>query len=180
MLKEDGAIERAGSDRWRVVRPLRDFKWPDTSGPAADGSEASLLRRCASKFCETLRGECDPLQLLFPDGSMQQAEALFSESAFAQLFNGLAARAFASIVAAAPGGSPIRVLEIGAGTGGTTAALLPHCPPDRTQYVFTDVSPSFFSRAREKFARHPFVSYRTLDVESDPRRRASSARRSTS
>ncbi len=44
------------------------------------------------------------------------------------------------------------MLEIGAGTGGTTAALLPALPAERTSYTFTDVSDFFLARAAERFA----------------------------
>src|SRR5262249_20320782 len=64
-----------------------------------------------------------------------------------------------------PAGRRLRVLEIGAGTGGTTAALLPVLPADRTDYVYTDVSPRFTGAAREKFRAYPFVQYQVLDIE---------------
>ena len=44
---------------------------------------------------------------------------------------------------AIPPARRLRVLEIGAGTGGTSSALLAVLPPDRTRYRFTDVSDVF-------------------------------------
>jgi len=46
--------------------------------------------------------------------------------------------------------------------------VLPVLPADRTEYVFTDVSPWFTSRAAERFRDHPFVGYRRYDVERSP------------
>ena len=67
-----------------------------------------------------------------------------------------------------PQGRTIRILEIGAGTGGTTASVLPGLPADRVEYVFTDISPLFVAKAQQKFAAYPFVRYQTLDIEQDP------------
>ena len=63
---------------------------------------------------------------------------------------------------------PVRILEIGAGTGGTTHHLMSVLPPERTEYFFTDVSPLFITRAQKKFANYPFIQYRTLDITQDP------------
>jgi SAM-dependent methyltransferase len=67
-----------------------------------------------------------------------------------------------------PARRPLRFLEIGAGTGGTTASVLPVLPPERTVYDFTDVSDLFLARAEGKFAAHPFVRYGRLDIENGP------------
>ncbi|KAK1657167.1 hypothetical protein BDP55DRAFT_567859, partial [Colletotrichum godetiae] len=59
------------------------------------------------------------------------------------------------------------MLEIGAGTGGTTWSVLHAVDELYDSYTFTDVSPAFFSAAAEKFAAFDRVSYRTLDIEQD-------------
>ena len=56
-------------------------------------------------------------------------------------------------------------LELGAGTGGTTAHVLPHLDAARTEYYVTDVGAYFLGHAKEAFGRHPFVRYAVLDVE---------------
>ncbi len=63
---------------------------------------------------------------------------------------------------------PLRILEIGAGTGGTTAGILPHLRGCNVEYHFTDLSPHFLNRAQEQFAAYPFVRYSTLDIEQSP------------
>jgi len=68
-----------------------------------------------------------------------------------------------------------RVLEIGAGTGGTTAALLPLLPAESTDYVYSDISSAFLAAAEERFARFPFVSYRVIDIERSPQMQGLSA-----
>ena len=46
----------------------------------------------------------------------------------------------------------VKVLEVGAGTGGTTGAVLAGLDARRTDYWFTDVSPTLVAQARGKFA----------------------------
>ncbi len=64
----------------------------------------------------------------------------------------------------------IQVLELGAGTGGTTSyliGLLAACGR-KFQYNFTDLSSSLVAAAKKTFAKHNFMRYTTLDVEQVP------------
>ncbi len=146
-----------------------------TKYPAFD-AEVRLLDRCGAALASVLRGERDPVQLLFPEGSLADVEKLTEGSPAARAYNALVQRAVAAAVAAA-GDRPLRCLEIGAGTGGTTASILRELPADRTEYVFTDISQLFLTRAEQKFAAHPFVSYRTLDIERPPQEQGFDAQR---
>ena len=67
----------------------------------------------------------------------------------------------------------LSVLEIGAGTGATTEAMLQGLVAEDgrrvySKYVFTDISSGFFVSARDKFAKWDGVAYQVLDIESDP------------
>lgn len=72
------------------------------------------------------------------------------------------------VVRLAPPGKKIRLLEVGAGFGTTTAYILPTLQAEQTEYVYTDISAYFLQEGREKFATYPNVSYRLLDIEKDP------------
>ncbi|ADI13133.1 putative type I polyketide synthase WcbR [Streptomyces bingchenggensis BCW-1] len=67
-----------------------------------------------------------------------------------------------------PADRTLRVLEIGAASGGVTAALLPMLPPERTRYTFTDPSAASLARARSRFSPYDFIDYRTLGLDADP------------
>ncbi|KFY28180.1 hypothetical protein V491_00592, partial [Pseudogymnoascus sp. VKM F-3775] len=70
-----------------------------------------------------------------------------------------------------------RILEVGAGTGSSTAAMLDGLSQSSDgekmtsrieTYTFTDVSSGFFEKAQEKFKAHKnILEYRTLNVEKD-------------
>lgn len=66
----------------------------------------------------------------------------------------------------------IKILELGAGTGGTTASLVPLLaaliPDLRFQYTVTDISSSLVNGARKRFKAYPFVEARVLDIEKEP------------
>lgn len=63
----------------------------------------------------------------------------------------------------------IKVLEIGAGTGGATSHVLKALSPQIESYTYTDISPGFFENARSLFHEYlPKMSFKTLDVERDP------------
>jgi len=172
ILAEEGVVRRSG-EGWKVTRvPVTEDPVPRWAAlrrahPAFD-TELQLVARCAGALPGVLRGEVDPLQLLFPGGSLDDAERLYQETPVARTYNALVREAVAAATGALPEGRTLRVLEIGAGTGGTTSSVLPALPPGRTEYVFTDVSPLFTGRASEKFRAYPFVRYEVLDITRDP------------
>ena len=170
-LCDDGQLLREGeffvSPRPLPVPPLAE-RWAEVEAKLA-GNQPLLayVRHCATLLEAVLRDRVSPLETLFPQGSFALADALYRRSATMQYMNGLAASAVAAFVAAR-GGSGIRVLEVGAGTGGTTAAILPQLPARGATYRFTDVSSFFFERARQEFAGYPFVEFSELDIDREP------------
>lgn len=61
------------------------------------------------------------------------------------------------------------ILEIGAGTGSATEAVMRHVGEKFRSYTYTDISAGFFPKAEKDFKEHAerFV-YSTLDIEKDP------------
>ncbi|MEP6491994.1 MAG: SDR family oxidoreductase [bacterium] len=173
ILAEDGLLARDG-DEWIVRKPLAvagaavDRLTALRSSFAEASGELGLLATAGPELAACLAGRADPLSLLFPGGSFDAADELYRRSPPALVANTLARHAVQRFVAEAPAGAPIRVLEIGAGTGGTTAVVLPVLPADRTTYTFTDLSPLFLARAEERMSEYPFVDYSILDIERDP------------
>jgi NADPH:quinone reductase-like Zn-dependent oxidoreductase/SAM-dependent methyltransferase len=172
MLGADGLLRRVG-DEWTVVRTLPPLT-PDArlaglmrAYPSAQ-VEAVVLQRCGAQLAGVLRGRCEALPLLFPTTGELSAELLYRDSPVARAFNILVGEAIAAAAAALPPHRRLRVLEIGAGTGGTTAAALERLSPERTDYVFSDVSAGFLAPARDRLAGYSFVDYRVLDIERDP------------
>ncbi len=158
---------------WEVVSPP-DYDAPQkiwmhllSQNPAFFG-ELTLIGRCGQGLADVLRGTTNPLQLIFPEGSLANAEHLYSDSPSTRLYNVLTEHALSRVLEHLPADRPLRILEVGAGTGGLTSFLLPRLPAARTEYVFTDLSNHFFIKAGQKFADYPFVEYKKLDIEKDP------------
>ncbi len=168
--EDGGAAERDGlwtahraPGRPDVVRELEALR-----GEHPDAAELELLAGTGPGLVAAMRGECDPLQLLFPGGRADAAERLYTDSPLARLYNTMIADAFQAILAAAPAGKPLRVVEVGGGTGGTTSHVAPRVAGRAVDYLFTDLGDSFVVRARRKFSAHPFLRYQVLDIERDP------------
>jgi acyl transferase domain-containing protein/NADPH:quinone reductase-like Zn-dependent oxidoreductase/short-subunit dehydrogenase/acyl carrier protein len=162
MLKDLSADELAST-----VEPRRLWKEAWDEFPECQ-AELMLLRLCGENLPAVLRGELDPLGLIFPEGTLTTAEILYQDSPSFRLNNLLVQKAVLEMVRRLPKGKALRILEIGGGTGGMTSFVLPVLPEHCTEYVFTDVSARFTAHAQHKFARFPFVQCQTLDVERDP------------
>ncbi len=130
--------------------------------------EATLLRSYGERLPALLRGDVDPLTIMFAEGGMANSEYFYQDSPTFRINNLLVQKAMAEIVCGLPKGMAVRILEIGGGTGGMTAFLLPVLPKHCTEYVFTDVSTHFLAHAQRKFASYPFVTFRALDIERAP------------
>ena len=64
-----------------------------------------------------------------------------------------------------PEGRGLRILEVGAGTGGLTSQVLPLLERGLHSYIFSDVSAAFFPGAKQKLAGFPEVECKVFDLE---------------
>jgi acyl transferase domain-containing protein/NAD(P)-dependent dehydrogenase (short-subunit alcohol dehydrogenase family)/SAM-dependent methyltransferase/acyl carrier protein len=132
-------------------------------------NESALIEyaaACGRQLPEILRGKLSPLETLFPNGDATLAQRLYEKAPVSTYFNSIAAAAAAALSRAHMRGC--RILEVGAGTGATTASVLPRLDAHYAEYCFTDVSGLFLSRAKRKFSDYRSVNYRLLDIDRDP------------
>jgi acyl transferase domain-containing protein/SAM-dependent methyltransferase len=165
ILRTDGA-------RFVSDRPLADPNLASCIGEAEqkladDPDLLAYLRNCGEKLSLVIAGKENPLETLFPGGSSLLAERLYANANINRYANAIACSAVEAAAQASTVDRPFRILEVGAGTGGTSSTLLPLLDPDRAEYWFTDVSELFLTRARERFAGFPFASFAIFDLEKD-------------
>ncbi|MFQ6396367.1 SDR family NAD(P)-dependent oxidoreductase [Nocardia sp. KC 131] len=170
LLVADGTLREHG-DRYRIERTEAldpDALWAELFDRHPDCTwELLLLRRTGARLHEVLSGAVDPLELLFPAGTLTDIEPIYHTSPIARFYNLIAGHAMQRVAAQADQRRTLRVLEVGGGTGGLTATLLPALAATQCEYVFTDVSPTFVAAARKRFTDYEFVDYRVLDLEID-------------
>ena len=131
-------------------------------------TEIGLFRRSASALAEVLKGDADPLTLLFSSGEPTAAD-LYLKAPVARAANQMLADAVTALLEQLPEDRRLRVVEVGAGTGSATAAVLPELPAGRFDYTYTDISAGFFAEAEGRFGgREASIEYRVLDIEKDP------------
>ena len=131
-------------------------------------NEIGLFRRCGGALAEVLRAQADPLTLLFSSGEPTPGD-LYLKAPVARAANRILKETVRTLVAGLPEGRRLRVIEVGAGTGSATAAILPELPEGRFDYVYTDISAGFFAEAEGRFGDGGgAIVYRPLDIEKDP------------
>ncbi|KAJ5413478.1 hypothetical protein N7465_005783 [Penicillium sp. CMV-2018d] len=135
------------------------------------GPVGEFLSRFGRNLARIVREEVEPLDLMLEDDLL----TLYYEN-----LESLKSRLYpaaASIMESLAHQNPeLRILEIGAGTGGATLPILSglgepgrSSQPQFATYVFTDISPGFFERSRVKLrAWQDFMEFRTLDIETPP------------
>ncbi|KAI0109236.1 putative polyketide synthase [Nemania sp. FL0031] len=125
-----------------------------------------------SNLAQVLLGKTDGIKLVFgtPEGR-ELVSGLYGEWPLNRIFyrqmEDFLGR-LASKLHATDG--PLKILEMGAGTGGTTRWLVPLLATLEIpiEYTFTDLAPSFVAAARKKFKAYPFMKFRTHDIEKAP------------
>ncbi|GCD47384.1 non-ribosomal peptide synthetase [Streptomyces paromomycinus] len=155
----------ADEERVRAVHERIDALEPLTGWGAA---LVRFHRDCERRLGELLSGELPLRELLFPEGGLETAAAAYRDNLISRYNNAAAVAAVRAIVAGHGGPGPVRVLEIGAGIGGTSAELIPALADLPVDYHFTDVSHFFLNAAQEAFAAYPWVRYGLFDLNAEP------------
>jgi ubiquinone/menaquinone biosynthesis C-methylase UbiE/acyl carrier protein len=131
----------------------------------------TLLDRCLEALPDILTGKRAATDIIFPDASLDLVKGVYTSNRIADFFNDKLAQSVREIVAAKQEhvSEPIRIIEIGAGTGGTTAAVLKAIESigQRSEYVYTDVSKHFLDHGARHFKSNGELTFSLLDIEKD-------------
>ncbi|MBB3120979.1 SDR family NAD(P)-dependent oxidoreductase [Pseudoduganella violacea] len=181
LLLRQGYLGRQGADT--VLPPAQTAdtgrRWPELrqrwSAGAGSGEQLALVDATLEALPAILRGDTLATDIMFPGGSMAMVAGVYQGSAVADHFNavlGDTLLAYLEQCRQAVPAARLRILEIGAGSGATTAALLARLQPFAAQieeYCYTDLSKAFLAHGRNSFgAAWPQLECRIFDVEQAP------------
>ncbi|HWU88504.1 MAG TPA: SDR family NAD(P)-dependent oxidoreductase, partial [Kofleriaceae bacterium] len=136
-------------------------------------SQVQLLSGTLPALPDILSGKRPATDVLFQGASMKQVESIYQGNARADYFNAVVAEAVVAYLEDRRGSAsrpaPIRILEIGAGTGGTSAAVFERLRAYRDlvgEYCYTDLSKAFLLHAESQYgANNPYLTCKLFDVE---------------
>nr|AGZ05274.1 McyG [Nostoc sp. 152] len=172
ILVETGIIQNQGND-WKIIKELPQSH-PDLTVdnlivqyPNAR-VELTLFSRVAANLAAIFTGKISPLSILFPQDGQMGAAQFYKDTSWAKVLNLGISKTVELLLSNYSQSEPIRILEIGAGTGATTHQLLKACSSHEISYTFSDISPFFLENAKDTFAQFPFIEYKVLDIEKDP------------
>lgn len=142
-----------------------------------DGVGDGLCTRAFIDYHETsvkhlqtlIQGVQNPFDLLFPEGRHDVAHAIYRDDAAARYNNHAAAALIHRLAADNETGEPLRVIELGGGTGATTSVVAPLLDGHDVDYLFTDLTPFFMQDARESFRDFPWMRFGAFDLNADAR-----------
>ncbi|MGS5020735.1 SDR family NAD(P)-dependent oxidoreductase [Paenibacillus sp. JJ1683] len=131
-----------------------------------------LVESTLRKLPEILTGNIPATDIVFPQSSMKLVEGIYKNSPAADYFNEVLGDIVVSYLNERlkhdPSGS-IRIIEIGAGTGGTSAMLFRKLRPYQEhirEYCYTDKSRAFLLHAQKEYGpQNPYLTYKIFNVE---------------
>ena len=112
-----------------------------------------------------MRGEKDAVQVLFSGIGAELLDQFYGDGLFTSHWLAAIAAAVSTAARSLPEGRGLRILEIGAGTGGLASQVLPLLERGLHSYIFSDVSAAFFSGAAQKLAAFSEVEFKIFDLE---------------
>lgn len=123
-------------------------------------------RTSADQLLPQIRGEVRGLDLFFPQGNTDVAEAAYNGNVVNRVLNEAVKTSMTEVVAKKYQRlhRTVEILEIGAGVGGTTMTVVPALKEYDVHYRFTDVSQFFLNKAKETYGAYDFMSYGIYDI----------------
>ncbi|OAK94597.1 KR domain-containing protein [Phaeosphaeriaceae sp. SRC1lsM3a] len=132
----------------------------------------AILSSSMASFAEGIFRVHSNIQDLFT-GQTDILELLLRENTLAKIYDTVSFD-YSHLVEAYTDQKPnLRILEVGAGTGGSTELILQRLQPIGSysrygKYTFTDISAGFFPAARARFESATNMDFVVLDVSQDP------------
>lgn len=131
-----------------------------------------LLSACLAAYPDLLAGRKSAADVVFPGGSLDLVRTVYERSPISAFYNRLVAEAVAAQAIHRRGSAPVRILEVGAGTGATSRAVLDALRRAGIpcEYWYTDLWDKLVADARRRLGPDcPEMRFRFLDIGSNPR-----------
>ncbi|WP_374192067.1 SDR family NAD(P)-dependent oxidoreductase [Bacillus sp. XF8] len=179
ILAEHGYIHYK-ADHVTTVADAKSMEtiWMDWGNVLSDyyGNESwkvqiMLLDSCLRKLPDILTGQVSATDVLFAGSSVQNVEGIYKGNSIADYFNHTLADVVETYIQNRIAEDPlkrIRIIEAGAGTGGTSAIVLNRIMAysKHVDYVYTDISKSFLLFAEEQYGTtYPNLTFQNWNVE---------------
>jgi hypothetical protein len=170
LADEEGVYDGLDSEEVREVFAVRQEEMGRLIGEAAEevkGGESAAMGEGIVRVVENVEaifgGEQTGLELLMRDDILRKIYDMHIAHWDLGGFLGLLGHSKPNL----------KVLEVGAGTGGTTAMVLDGLVSDSGErmfysYTYTDISAGFFVQAKERFSSVQSIEYSVLDISQDP------------
>jgi hypothetical protein len=162
MVKKSRMQKLLGVPRQDWLEILADLRQEIEAKMPLTISFAELSLMVLEQCVDIVEGKCSPLAILIENQSLTR------------LYNTGSQRNYEGFLKLLGHSRPsLKIIEIGAGTGATTArVLLSLNPPGSnrqySRYTFTDISASFFQPAKERFKAHEALDFAVLDISRPP------------
>jgi acyl transferase domain-containing protein/NAD(P)-dependent dehydrogenase (short-subunit alcohol dehydrogenase family)/acyl carrier protein len=170
-LERRGLLVREGG-KWqttpafkKVAAGAKDALHTFLSAHPGHLPEGLLCAHNCEELGPILRGEKDAVQVLFGGANAELLDQFYGDGLFASQWMTSIAAALRLAASRLPEGRGLRILEIGAGTGGLAAHVLPLLERGLHSYTFSDISAGFFTPAAQKLAAFPEVEFKVFDLE---------------
>jgi acyl transferase domain-containing protein/thioesterase domain-containing protein/SAM-dependent methyltransferase len=134
----------------------------------AYAQEHRLLQITGARFADCLSGTTDAVDLLFGTKMNKSLlEDVYSNAPIFKTATGFLAQYLAVALPTCYPGECVEILEIGAGTGGTTRELVDVLlrAGVNFKYTFTDISTSMVFKAKQKFKDLSNMQFQVLNIE---------------
>jgi acyl transferase domain-containing protein/acyl carrier protein/SAM-dependent methyltransferase len=165
LLDSPGIRRSVNINAWEKEKDRLMTKFPEIA------PHIRLLWACFKNFPHVLTGQKNHMEVMFPGGSKSLVEGVYQGTPLSDYFHRLAAQLVGQYIRQrlqSDAEAQIHILEVGAGTGGTSHFVLETVNPyaDHLRYWYTDISSGFTRYGKEKFAAdYPFVEFQVLDIE---------------
>ncbi|KAF2151287.1 putative polyketide synthase [Myriangium duriaei CBS 260.36] len=167
----------------------KNGKWLRTSTPFPERSSDTILGElhrehsrhsdafelayyCGSHLAEILQGKETGVKLIFGSAKGRDlVSKLYGKWPLNVLYYNQMASLIENVATKLPrSDDPLKILEMGAGTAGTTKILLPRLAKlgIPIEYTFTDLSGAFVAAARKQFKQYDFMRFSVHDIEKQP------------
>jgi SAM-dependent methyltransferase len=128
-------------------------------------AEVFCAREIARNSAQSCAGKRDAVQVLFAAAGAELLDQFYGDGLYTSHWLSAICAAVQVVARHLPEGRGLRILEIGGGTAGLAAHLLPQLERGLHTYTFTDVSAGFFPGALQKLAAFPEVECKIFDLE---------------